>query len=337
MREIQIGGRTIGGEAPCFLIAEGGLNHNGDPGLAARLITAAAECGADAIKFQTYTTEELFPPDHPDFARFQKHRFTRGTYLDLQRTAADHGICLLSTPFDEASADLLDSIPLPAFKIGSGELTYLAFLKYLAAKGKPLILSTGMSTWDEVDRAVQAIQEENNSALALLHCVSAYPCPLEEVHLRRLTALRERYPFPAGFSDHTESDVAAVAAVALGACVVEKHFTLSHHLPGWDHFFSYDPVQMKRFVAAVRDTEKALGASRKTLTPSEAPIERIARRAIYARVPLKAGETINTRNIIVRRPAGPLAADRLEAILGRVMLRDLPAGAPLQLSDFEPE
>ncbi|MFB3785814.1 MAG: N-acetylneuraminate synthase family protein [bacterium] len=337
MREILIGGRTLGGDAPCFIIAEGGLNHNGDPELAARLIAMAAECGADAIKFQTYTTEELFPPDHPDFARFQKHRFTRETYLDLQRTAADHGIVLLSTPFDEASADLLDSLPVPAFKIGSGELTHLAFLKYLAAKGKPLLLSTGMSTWDEVDRAVRAIEQESHSALALLHCVSAYPCPLEEVNLRRFTALRERYPFPAGFSDHTESDVAAVAAVALGACVIEKHFTLSHHLPGWDHFFSYDPGQLKRYVQAIRDTEKALGASRKALTPSEAPVERIARRAIYARVPLKAGEIITTRNIIVRRPAGPLAADQVDSILGRILLRDLPAGTPLRLRDFESE
>ncbi|HOJ62674.1 MAG TPA: N-acetylneuraminate synthase family protein [bacterium] len=337
MGGIQIGGRTVGGDAPCFIIAEGGLNHNGDPVLAARLIAAAAECGADAIKFQTYTTEELFPPDHPDFTRFQKHRFSRETYLDLQRTAADHGIILLSTPFDETSADLLESLPVPAFKIGSGELTHRAFLKYLASKGKPLILSTGMSTWDEVDHAVRAIEETGNSALVLLHCVSAYPCPLEEVNLRRLTALRARYPFPAGFSDHTESDVAAVAAVALGACVIEKHFTLSRHLPGWDHFFSYDPEQMKRYVKAIRDTEKALGASHKDITPSEKPIERIARRAIYARVPLKAGESINIHNIIIRRPAGPLGASQVDSILGRVLLHDLPAGTPLQLSDFEPE
>ncbi|MDX9754213.1 MAG: N-acetylneuraminate synthase family protein, partial [bacterium] len=217
MKSIELATKSLGPGHPCFIIAEGGLNHNGDPVLAADLIAQAAACGADAIKFQTYTPAELFPPDHPDYQKFQQCVFSRETYVHLQSVAAAHRILLLSTPFDEASADLLESLDLPAFKIGSGELTHLAFLRYVAQKGKPILLSTGMSTPAQVDRAVEAIQSTRPVRLALLHCVSAYPCPVEQANIRIVAQWMRRYPqCPIGYSDHTPTLTAALAAVALG-------------------------------------------------------------------------------------------------------------------------
>lgn len=335
MKSFQIANRTIGAGHPCFIIAEAGLNHNGSPELAAKLIEKAAECGADAVKFQTYTTAELFPPDHPDYSKFEKHVFTRDTYKRLIRHAETQKIIFLSTPFDEASADLLESLGLPAFKVGSGELTHLQFLKYLAAKRKSIILSTGMATFDQVEQAVKTIQTNSEAPLSLLHCVSAYPCPIEEANIRRITTLIEQFQIPIGYSDHTETDTAAIAAVSRGACIIEKHFTLSHHLPGWDHHFSYDPDQMKRFIHAVRETESALGSSDKKLTLSELPIQEIARRSIYARIPIKAGDVLTKENLIVRRPVGPLSADQYERVLGKKAARDIAEGETINLPDFE--
>ena len=335
MERIEIGNHSIGEEGPCFIIAEGGLNHNGDPEIAKRLIGQAAKCGANAIKFQTYTPEELFPPGHPDYERFQQITFDRDVYLDLKAEAIKYDIVLLSTPFDEASADLLESIDIPAYKIGSGELTHLAFLKYLAGKQKPLLLSTGMSTFDEIDAALEAIRSVGDCPVALLHCVSVYPCPLEDANVRGMMALKDRYTLPTGFSDHTTSDYAALSAVALGACIVEKHFTLSHHLPGWDHFFSYEPEQFKRLVESIRSVESALGTREKTISEPERAIHEIARRAVYARTDIKTGDLLDRENTIVRRPVGPIPAERLEHILGKTIIRDVSSGFPLRPEDFE--
>jgi len=337
MDHFTIDGKTIGENQPCFLIAEGGLNHNGDPDLAVRMIEVAAAIGADAIKFQTYTPNELFPPDHPEFAKFQKTVFDKKTYMRLQETAKSNKIILLSTPFDEASADLLEEIGVPAFKIGSGEVTHLNLLRYIAAKGKPIILSTGMSTLEELDAAVSAVSESGSAPLCLLHCISAYPCPLEKANVRAIEILRERYGRLAGYSDHTTSDLAALAAVSLKACIVEKHFTLSHHLPGWDHFFSYDPHQFEHFIHSIRQTESALGGKEKKVFDQEEPIRAIARRAIYARISLKAGQKISRESVIVRRPEGPLSAGALDWLLGKTLLQDIAEGAPLRREDVRDE
>ncbi|MEW6235166.1 MAG: N-acetylneuraminate synthase family protein [Candidatus Omnitrophota bacterium] len=334
MDPFAISGKTIGEDQPCFIVAEGGLNHNGDPDLAVRLIEVASAVGADAIKFQTYTPHELFPPDHPEFAKFQKTVFDKKTYLRLQDTAKSKKIILLSTPFDEASADLLDEIGVPAFKIGSGEVTHLNLLRHIAAKGKPIILSTGMSTLNELDAAIAALCETGEAPLCLLHCVSSYPCPLEKANVRAIETLRERYGRLVGYSDHTTSDLAALAAISLKACIIEKHFTLSHHLPGWDHFFSYDPHQFEHFIHSIRQLESALGGKEKKVFDHEEPIRAIARRAIYARVPLKAGQAISRESVIVRRPEGPLSADALDWILGKTLLHDVAEGAPLRREDL---
>lgn len=329
MDTIQIGSRIIGAGQPCYIIAEGGLNHNGDPELAVQLIKKAAECGADAVKFQTYTPGELFPPDHPDYAKFKKCVFSRKIYQELQKTAQENAIDFFSTPFDEASADLLESLQVPVFKVGSGELTHLAFLQYLAAKGKPMILSTGMSTFPQIDSAVKTIKEAGNPPLALLHCISAYPCPAENVNLHIMEQLQKRYPAPTGYSDHTTTDIAAVAAAALGACIIEKHFTLSHHLPGWDHFFSYDPEQFKHLVQSIRETGKVMGSTERCVQNPETPIEQIARRALYARSAIKAGQILCREDIVIRRPIGPMPADQIDLVLGKTAKIDIAAETAL--------
>ncbi|MBD3265825.1 N-acetylneuraminate synthase [bacterium] len=331
---IKIGERQIGANRPCYIIAEAGLNHNGDPDLAKELIRQAAACGADAVKFQTYTPEELFPPDHPDYAKFQQCVFSREVYASLQETARAHHITLLSTPFDEASADLLESLQLPAFKIGSGELTHLAFLAYVAGKGKPMIVSTGMATLEQILAAVDTLRNAGNTELALLHCVSAYPCPAEQAHVCMVKRLGDVFSFPIGYSDHTMTDTAAIAAVALGACIIEKHFTLSHDLPGWDHFFSYDPTQFSRFVEVIHETGQIVGDKEKKVWGAEQPIERIARRALYTRNELKAGHILTKDDIVIRRPMGPIPAEQLDRVIGRTLDNDLPAQSPLSPNDF---
>ena len=334
MNELLIGRRRIGPGHPTFIIAEAGLNHNGDPALAARLIECAAQCGADAIKFQTYQTQELFQPDHADYQQFKRMEFSSVVYQRLFDLAQDHNIILLSTPFDEGSADLLDSLGIAAFKVGSGEVTHLHFLEHLARKGIPIMLSTGMSSLEQVGRAVEAIQK-HDAPLALLHCVSSYPCPLEEANLRIMDALAAQFNVPVGYSDHTTEDIAPVAAVGRGACIIEKHFTLSQHLPGWDHFFSYPPESMTRMVNTIRQVEIALGSNMKSLRAAEHPIETIARRSIYTRRAISTGETFTHENLVVRRPLGPLSADRFQDALGKQAPRDLPADAPLLPSDLE--
>lgn len=331
---MQIGKRTIGEGNPCFIIAEAGLNHNGMPEMAAQLIEIAADCGADAIKFQTYLTHELFAPDHPEYDKFKRMQLSRDVYSDLRKIADERGIVLLSTPFDEISVELLYELGVPAFKIGSGELTHLDFLRYVATKQRPMVLSTGMSTPIQIDAAT-AVLHEANAEFALLHCVSSYPCPPEAARIRTVSSLREKYSVPIGYSDHTIGIEAALAAVSLGACIIEKHFTLSKNLPGWDHFFSADPDELKRLVQSVRMVETVLGEAKQTVQESERPIETIARRALYARRRLMAGEILTRNDVLVRRPLGPISAEKLDEYVGRTLARDVGSQCAFKPDDFQ--
>ncbi len=331
---MKIGDKHIGDGSPCFIIAEAGLNHNGMPEMAAQLIEVAADCGVDAVKFQTYLTHELFAPDHPEYDKFERMQLSRDVYNDLRRIADQRGVMLLSTPFDEISADLLFELGVPAFKIGSGELTHLDFLRFVASKQRPMVLSTGMSTPTQVDAAV-AVLHEANAEFALLHCVSSYPCPPESARVSAVSALREKFHVPIGYSDHTTGVEAALAAVALGACIVEKHFTLSKNLPGWDHFFSSDPDELKRLVASIRTTEQVLGRPEKSVQETERPIETIARRALYARRYLKAGEVLGRNDVLVRRPLGPISAEKLDEYVGKTLTHDIGSQCALKPEDFQ--
>ena len=336
MSAFSVGARSIGAGAPVFLIAEAGVNHNGDLGLAMKLVDVAAEAGADAVKFQTFRSAALVSRRAPKAAYQRATTGDRGGQAEMlarlelgeaQHAALmDHcarrGILFFSTPFDEASADLLERLGVPLLKVPSGEITNLPFLRHLAGKRRPLIVSTGMSTLEEVARAVTVIGAAGDPPLALLHCVSAYPAPAAETNLRAMDALRS-FDHPVGLSDHTTGITVAVAAVARGAAIVEKHFTLDRTLPGPDHRASLEPNELRALVQAVRTVESALGDGHKRPMPCEEDTRRVARRSLVAARTLRAGERLTADCVRLKRPGTGISPADLDQALGRVLRRDV--------------
>src|SRR4029453_1715547 len=288
------GERRIGPGAPVFIAAEAGVNHNGDPALARRLVDAAAQCGADAVKFQTFRVAALVSRRAPKAgyrvettgAGESQRDMLAGLELslevlaELKDRATKHGLIFFSAPFDEESADVLDALAVALFKVPSGEITNLPLLRHVAAKGRPIILSTGMADLEEVGQAVAAIRAAGDPPLAVLHCLSAYPAPVGEVNLRAMDSLASRFGCPVGFSDHTLGIEIAVAAAARGAAIIEKHLTLDKTLPGPDHRASLDPAEFGAMVRAIRAVESALGDGVKRPMPSEADTRRGGRKGL---------------------------------------------------------
>jgi N,N'-diacetyllegionaminate synthase len=338
-RDFVLAGRAIEPGRPVFVIAEAGVNHNGDAAMARALIDAAADSGADAVKFQTFRTSALTSRTAPKAAyqieatgagesqseMLMRLELSTGTLRALQAHAAARGIVFFSTPFDEASADTLGALGVPMFKIPSGEITNLPLLRHVAAKGKPIILSTGMSTLDEVEQALAAIGDVADVPVAILHCVSAYPAPVGEVNLRAMDALRDRFGRPVGLSDHTLGLEIALAAVARGAAIVEKHLTLDKNLPGPDHRASLEPAEMAALVRGIRNVEAALGDGVKRPMPSELDTRRVARKSLVAARALRAGEELVKDAVAVKRPGTGISPAELERALGRRVRRDLAA------------
>jgi len=339
LASFRVGDRVIGAAAPAFLVAEAGVNHNGDPALARRLIAAAAAAGADAVKFQTFRAEALVTRHAPK-AAYQAETTGSGegqwemlgrlelgpeAHAALRDESAKRGILFFSSPFDEASADTLEALGVALFKLPSGEITNPRLLRHVAAKGRPIILSTGMSTLDEVAAAVAVIRGAGDPPLALLHCVSAYPAPAEETNLRAVDTLRERFGCPVGLSDHTTGIEIALAAVARGAAIVEKHFTLDKGLPGPDHRASLEPDELAGLVRAVRRVEAALGDGEKRPMPSEADTRRVARKSLVAARAIRPGERLTADLIAVKRPGTGISPADLDRALGRTVVRALAA------------
>jgi N,N'-diacetyllegionaminate synthase len=334
-----IGERRIGAGAPVFIVAEAGVNHNGDPALARRLVDAAAGCGADAVKFQTFTADALLTREAPkagyqlettgsgESQREMLARLELGAdrLAELRVRAAKHGLVFFSAPFDEASADALEVLDVPLFKMPSGEITNLPLLRHVAAKGRPIILSTGMANLEEVEQAVAVIRAAGDAPLAVLHCLSAYPAPVEEVNLRAMDSLASRFGCPVGFSDHTLGIEIAVAAVARGAAIIEKHLTLDTTLPGPDHRASLDPVEFSAMVRAIRAVESALGDGVKLPMPSEIDTRRVARKSLVAARALKAGERVAAGDLASKRPGTGISPAELPRILGLRLIRDVAA------------
>jgi N-acetylneuraminate synthase len=344
-RTVTIAGRVIGHGRPCFVIAEAGVNHNGDRELAKRLIEVAAQAGADAIKFQTFRTEQLVSPTAP-LARYQEANLGRKSnqammlkQLELSEEdfcmLADYarrlGLIFLSTPFDEGSADFLESLEVPAYKVPSGELTNIAFLQHLAKKGKPLIISTGMATLADVENAIESIEAVGHHEYVLLHCVSNYPAKPAEVNLRAMLTLRAAFGGPVGYSDHTEGIAIALAAVALGGCVLEKHFTLDKTLPGPDHRASASPQELSELIASIRQIEQALGDGRKRPTLSERDTMAVARKSLVAACDLPAGTVIEEKHLASRRPGTGLPPTLKHFLVGRKTKCYIEAGTLLTL------
>ncbi|HYN64234.1 MAG TPA: N-acetylneuraminate synthase [Candidatus Limnocylindrales bacterium] len=346
---LEIAGRRIAeGERP-FVIAEGGVNHNGSVELALQLVDAAAEAGADAVKFQTFSAEAMVLKDAPQ-AEYQLARAPARSQLDMLRRlelpadswpalavrANARGIVFLSTPFDLASVELLAALGVPAFKVGSGELTNLVLLRAVAAQGRPVLLSTGMADLAEVEAAVDDLRRHGDPPLALLQCTSAYPAPAEEAHLRAMATLRDRFRVPVGYSDHTLGIATATAAAALGAALIEKHLTLDRTLPGPDHAASLEPGGFRELVEAVGDAWIALGDGTKAPRPHELEASRLARRSLVSQRAVTAGSVLGADDIGAMRPAGGISPLRLDEVIGRRAARDLAAGEPLSPTDLAP-
>lgn len=341
----SIGGRPIGAGQPCFVIAEAGVNHDGDLAQARQLIAAAAASGAEAVKFQTFVADRLATAQAP-MARYQKAAIgDNQSQLEMLRrlelSTSDHrqiiamcrdqGIMFLSSPFDAASADLLEALDVPAFKIASGEITNLPLLAHIAAKRRPIILSTGMSTLADVQLALDTIYGAGHDAVALLHCVSRYPALPHEVNLRAMRTLADRFQVPVGYSDHSREGAVAAGAVALGASILEKHITTDCRRTGPDHSASIEPDAFAQMVRDVRIVEAALGSGQKEPVASEAEVAAVARRSLVAAKDIPEGAVLTDDLLECLRPGTGLPPSRRVDLVGKIARQPIAKGTMLSL------
>lgn len=346
---IRIDSRNIGSGEPVFIIAEAGVNHNGDLRRAEEMIDTAAEAGADAVKFQTFRADEVVSSAAPKAQYQVENTGEEGSQLEmlkrLELSPDAHrkliercharGIMFLSTPFDFPSADLLETLSVPAYKVPSGEITNWPFLEHIASKGKPVILSTGMSNLNEVEQAVKVLRAAGCSELLILHATSSYPATAASANLRAMQTMSDSFDTPVGLSDHTTGIEVALAATALGACVLEKHFTLDRSLAGPDHKASLEPAELRSLVRGIRAVESALGDGRKQPTPSEEDVRRVARRSIVARSTIPSGTPIAPDLLAYKRPGTGIPPSRLGDVIGRRTTRTIPADTLIQFEDLE--
>ncbi len=330
---IDIGGRRVGAGCPVYVIAEIGSNHDGDLERARELIAAAKGAGADAVKFQSFTAEGLINPlrpdengdwvDHPAFPVLKRLTVPEEWHAVLKKHCASLGVTFLSAPFDPGRAELLNTLKIDAFKLASGELTNDPLLKQVAAYGKPVILSTGAAYLEEVRRAVEIITDEKNYQVALLHCASLYPPTYADVNIRAMVTLAREFGCPVGFSDHTPGSEVPVAAVALGASIIEKHITFDRKLKGPDHPYAMEVSEFRAMVNSIRNVEAALGSGIKEPSQNELPERVGARRSIYASRAIPKGEVITSDMVKLVRHAYGMGPGELGRIIGRVAGRDL--------------
>ena len=323
-KNLSIAERKLGSEHPPFVVAEIGMNHNGKLELAKEMIEAAASSGADAVKFQTYTTEKYFSDDYSDFERRQEYELKPEWYETLQEAAESQDVVFMSTPFDRESVDLLEKIDVPCYKIASFDVTNHHLVRYIAEKEKPIIMSTGYSTHSEIAEAVEVIKEAGNQQLILLHCISEYPTPLERMNLQAIKTLKSAFETPVGLSDHSQgSTVAPVTATAMGASVIEKHFTLDNDLPGYDHAMSETPETFEKLTTDIEQTHEALGDG--DLHPTDDEKESLpgARRTLHWNGSYKKGQTITQNMILPLRPGGGMSVDELQYLLGEKLAEDV--------------
>jgi len=321
----------INDNGPIFIIAEAGVNHNGSILRAKQLIEVASEAGADAVKFQTFIAEEVVSTDTPK-AEYQKQttdasesqldmikklELSKGDHQELMDYADHKKIMFLSTPFDKKSVDLLVELEVPLIKISSGEITNHPFLKYITKKGLSIILSTGMSTLEEVAEAVSVIKEAGCEDLTLLHCTSNYPARVEDCNLLAMKTMADAFDVPVGYSDHTPGIYVSMAAAAMGACVIEKHFTLDKGLSGPDHRASLEPAELEEMVKSIRLVEKARGSSVKVPVESELEVRDVARKSIVAKIDILAGTVITEDMLAFKRPGTGVAPKDINNILGK--------------------
>jgi sialic acid synthase SpsE len=349
MSQVRIGERLVGDGAPVYVIAEAGSNHDRDLDQAKRLIDVAAEAGADAVKFQTFTSERIvaetrtrakyldaiLPPDETMATLFRELELPYEWHEDLYRHAEAAGLDFLSSPFDEQAADMLDALGVKAFKTASYELWHLPLLRHVAAKGKPMICSTGMADLADVQEAIDVLTEAGaRDRLILLHCVVNYPPPFSDLNLRAIETMRAAFGVPVGYSDHTPGWTAPVVATSLGAAVIEKHFTTSRDRPGPDHRFALEPDELKAMVRAIRDAQASLGDGVKKMADAEADLYVTARRSLHAARDIEAGTVLGEEDIAVLRPGTGIEVRELQHVVGRTARRRIERHEPLAWEMF---
>jgi N,N'-diacetyllegionaminate synthase len=330
--KISIGDRYIGDGEPCFIIAEAGVNHNGDIRLAKKLIRIAHTAGADAVKFQTWITDEVVTQyaskasyqvtntgnDDSQYSMLKALELSFEDFIELKKYADKTGILFLSSADDEKSADFLDELGMPLFKISSGIMNNTPMLRHLAKKGKPIILSTGMATLSEVKDAVSIIKNEGNGEIILLHCTSDYPARFEDVNLNAMLTLKKTFGTLVGYSDHTLGLTVPVLATGLGAKVIEKHYTFNKHAPGVDQAASLDPAELKRMVQEIRNAELSLGSFEKKPTMRESEIAKVARESIVAATGIPKGTVLSSAHLATKRPGTGLPPTEMDRLIGKV-------------------
>ena len=333
---VRIGERWVGEGEPCFVIAEAGANHNRDLAMGRELIDVAAEAGADAVKFQTYSAETLYSKKTPRFSYLEgvsdkdtwdlikEIELPRQWQGELAAHAAGRGIRFLSSPFDVQAVDELHALDVPAYKIASFEIVDLSLIGYAAAKGRPMILSTGLASYEDIADAIAACAAAGNREVILLQCASLYPAPPARMNLRAMATLRQAFAVPVGLSDHSLGIHVAAAAVALGASVIEKHFTLDRKLPGPDHPFAVEPRELSDMIRHIREVEAALGDGLKLgPSPEEEEMHQKGRRSLIAACAIPQGTRIERSMIVVKRPGFGIRPKFIDLVVGRVARVDI--------------
>jgi len=337
-RALELNGKIINQSGEVYFIAEIGSNHNGDMDLCRRLIDAAEDAGADAVKFQSWSDKSLISrseyeknTSYTDKKRHfgtlkemvTRYQLTPDQHRDICEYCNDKNISFCSTPFSCEEVDMLDELNVPFFKIASMDVIHLPLLRHIARKGKPVILSTGMASLSEIERAVNTIFTEGNRQLALLHCVALYPPEDKAVNLRNIKLLSDIFQIPVGYSDHTIGITASLTSIALGARIVEKHFTLDKNMDGWDHWISSDPFELKTLITEGKRVNRLLGSYPRLVSEAEIEKAKAFRRSIVARHSLKKGHRITERDLDFKRPGTGIKPDEADYIIGRTLVKDI--------------
>lgn len=341
MKKVKIANKLVGEGEPCFIIAEAGINHNGDFTIAKKLVDAARNAGADAIKFQTYTTENflsknVITPKHVKesiFDLLKRLELPPRAWKRIAEYSKRRGIIFMSTPLDYGSVDLLHELRVPVFKVASCDLNNLPLIKYIAKKHKPMIVSTGMGSMGEIEEAVAMARAQGNNDIILLHCVSVYPPKPEEVNLKAIDTIYKAFRVPTGYSDHVSGIHVSLAAVARGAKVIEKHFTLDKKMEGPDQALSTDAEEFVRFVLEIREIERSIGTGIKTPSEDEISMKPAFRRSIVASSDIPAGTIVQESMIAFKRPGTGLEPKYADFITGKKAVRDIRADDFLKFED----
>lgn len=349
MEELNLNGRLVGKNTPPYIIAEIGSNHNGDMDLCKKMIDAARKCGANAVKFQSWSESSLISraeysrnTSYDDTKRHfgsleemvKKYQFTEEQHVEVLEYCNNVGITFLSSCFSKKEVDFLDYIGVSAFKVASMDINNIPLLEYLSHKGKPVVLSTGMATLGEIEKAIHTLQSGDCGPIALLHCISIYPPDYHAINLNNIRTLERAFDLPVGFSDHSFGTSIPIAAIALGACIVEKHFTIDKSLDGWDHAISADPDELEFIVREGNNVYTSLGSFIRVVSSDEMDKRKKFRRRIVAKHALRRGEMIRFEDLDFKRPGNGIHPDEYIYIVGRKLNRDVEVDEEFEWSDF---